>query len=102
MVDPNINEATVVDQVINAIWDGFAIRNGEIIIHIDGRLLPFGLPFLLAVLEVPDQLFLLAIDGNDWLPFGFKGFPGAIETPYRVVCTGRAFQRRRFERILQA
>ena len=79
MVDPHIDEATVVDQVIDAIRDGFPIRKREVIIDIDGRFLPFGLPFPPVVLELANQLFLLAIDGNDWLPFGCISFPGAID-----------------------
>jgi hypothetical protein len=30
-------------------------------------------------LRIPHQLFLLTIDGNDRLPFGFKRFASAID-----------------------
>src|SRR5258708_39362513 len=88
---PSPPEATVVYQVIDAIRDSFPIGKREIIIHLDDRLLPFGLPFLSVVLEVADQFFLLAIDGNDWLPFGCVSFPDAIDVLKLgvPVCIGR-------------
>ena len=76
---PSTPEAAVVHQVINAVRHGFPISYGEIIIHIDSCLLSLGLPFPPAVLEISDQLFLLTIDGDDWLPFSCKGFASAID-----------------------
>src|SRR5438034_1022491 len=79
MVDADIDEAAVVHQIVDAIRDGFPICDGEVIIDIHGRLLRFGLPFSPSLLEIPNQLFLLTIDGNDRLPCGFKSFAGAID-----------------------
>jgi hypothetical protein len=56
MVDPNVDKATVVYQIINPIRDGFPICKGAIIVHIDRRLLPLGLPFLSIVFKGADQL----------------------------------------------
>ena len=83
-----MDEATVVEQVGDAIRDGFPIGKRERIRDIDGRLLPFGLPLLAVVFEVADQLFLLAIDGNDGLAFGFKGFASAVDGLKWAVSVG--------------
>jgi hypothetical protein len=79
MVDADVDKAAVLHQIVDAIGDGFPIGDGEIILDIHSRLLSFGLPFSPGVLEIPNQLFLLTIDGNDWLPFGFKRFASAID-----------------------
>src|SRR5260370_38721511 len=46
---PSALEAAVVHQIVDAIRDGFPIRNGEVIIDIHGRLLSFCLAFSPAV-----------------------------------------------------
>ena len=79
MIDPDIDEATVVGQVIDAIRNSFPISNGEVIIHIHGRHLPLGLPFLPVVLEISNQFLLLTIDGNHWLTFGFEGLTATVD-----------------------
>src|SRR5436305_5850753 len=79
MVDAHIDKSPIVHQIIDAIGDSFAICKREVIIHIDGGVLSFGLPLLAVVLEISDQLFLLTIDGNHWIPLGFKGFTATID-----------------------
>src|SRR5215469_5474831 len=79
MVNPHVDEAAILQQIIDPIGDRFAISDGEVIIDVDRRLLPAGLPFSSAVLEIPDEFFLLTIDGNDRLPLGFKSFARAID-----------------------
>jgi hypothetical protein len=88
MIDPDVDEAAVVHQIIDAIRNGFLVRNGRVIIDIHGRLLSFGLPFSPAVLESADQLFLLTINGNDWLAFGFKSFTGSIDVLKLGIAVG--------------
>ncbi len=53
MVNPDVDEAALVHQIIDAIRNSFPIRNGQVIIDIHGRVLPFGLPFSPAILEIP-------------------------------------------------
>ncbi len=79
MIDPHVDEAAILQQIIDPIRDRFPISDGEVIINTDWRLLPSGLPFSSAVFEIPDEFFLLTIDGNDRLPLGFKGFARAID-----------------------
>src|SRR5260221_7688120 len=47
---PSALEAAVLHQIIDAIRNGFPVRNGKVIIHIHGRVLPFGLPCSPAIL----------------------------------------------------
>jgi hypothetical protein len=42
-------------------------------------------------LRIPNQLFLLAIDGNDQLSFGFKSFADAIDVPKLAIPVGMQF-----------
>src|SRR5439155_20537062 len=76
---PSTPKSPVMHQIIDAIGNSFPISNREVIIHIDGRVLSLGLPFLPIVLEISHQLFLLTIDGNHWIPLCFKSFPSAID-----------------------
>lgn len=92
MVDPNVDEAAVLQQIIDPIGDRFPISDGEVIIDIDRCLLPSGLPFSPAVLEIPDQLLLLTIDGNDRIALGFKGFAGAIDLKLGIAVCMRGAQ----------
>ena len=52
VVNAYIDEAPVVDEVINAIGDSFPVCDGAVTRHIDGRVLSFGLPFTPVVLEI--------------------------------------------------
>ena len=42
-------------------------------------------------LRIPNQFFLLAIDGNDRLSFGFKSFANAIVVPKLAIPVGMHF-----------
>jgi hypothetical protein len=42
-------------------------------------------------LRIPNQLFLLAIDGNDRLSFGFKSFANAIDVPKLAIPGGMQY-----------
>jgi hypothetical protein len=42
-------------------------------------------------LRIPNQLFLLAIDGNDRLSFGFKSLANAIDVPKLAIPVGMQF-----------
>src|SRR5260370_8174426 len=45
MVNAHIDEAPVVDEVINAVGDGFSVCDGSVILHIYCLSPPFSLPF---------------------------------------------------------
>ena len=67
MIDAHVDEALVVDQIIDAIGHGFAISKRKKIIHLHARLLSFGLPFTPLVLKVAEQFLFLAIDRDLYL-----------------------------------
>src|SRR5258708_2643669 len=87
---PSTPEAAVVDHIVNPVGNRFPVGDGAVIIHIDGRVLPFGLPFSAVVLEVPNQLLLLTIHGNHRLAGCFEWRPCAVpEVPQiRHVLSG--------------
>src|SRR5258708_16834731 len=72
MVNAHVHKALVLHQIIDAIGHSLPISKREVIIHIDRRLFPFGLPLLPIVLKGPDQFFLLAIHRDDRIACCFK------------------------------
>lgn len=44
VINTHIDEAAVVDHIVNPIGNRFPVSDGAVIIHIDGRFLPLGLP----------------------------------------------------------
>ena len=79
VINAHIDEATVVDHIVNPIRNRFPVCDGAVIIDIDGRVLPFGLPFPPMVLEVSNEFLLLTIHGNHREALRFKGLPGSID-----------------------
>lgn len=79
MVNAHIDEASVVDESIHAIGNGFSVCDGAVIRHINGRVLPFGLPFSPVVFERANEFFLLTVHRNLRLACRFKSFPAAID-----------------------
>ena len=65
MIDPDVDEALVMNQIINAVRNSFAIGERKKVAHIDVRLFFFCLPFPPVVLEGAYEFFFLAVDGND-------------------------------------
>ena len=59
MIDPYVDEASVMNQIINAVRNSFAIGERKKVVHIDVRLLSFGLPLPPVVLEGAYKFFFL-------------------------------------------
>jgi hypothetical protein len=64
MIDPNVDKAVLVDQIVDTIRHRFAISQGKKIIHIHRGVLSFGLPLppivLILFQEEGDTLGLTA------------------------------------------
>ncbi len=65
MINADIDEPMIVHQVIDPIGDGLAICYRKKVIDIDFGGFPCGLPLGPVVLELAEQLLLLAVHRND-------------------------------------
>lgn len=64
MIDSHVDKARLMNQVIDPVWDHFAIRKGREVIDIHARRFPFCLPFLTVILKITKKFLLFAINGN--------------------------------------
>src|SRR5258708_9838711 len=55
VITAHIDEAAVVDHIVNPVGNCFPVGDGAAIIHLDARVLPLAFPFSAVVLEVPNQ-----------------------------------------------
>lgn len=65
MILPHVDKATVAQDIIDPVRNGFAVREAEKVVDIDRNRVSRWLPLPSVVLERPDQFFLLAIDRDD-------------------------------------
>src|SRR3954469_15319412 len=56
MIDPDVDKATLVDQIINAIGHGFAISERKKVVDIHASILSFRLPLCTIVFKIANQL----------------------------------------------
>src|ERR1019366_4842602 len=54
MIDPDVDEATLVDQIINAIGHRFAVSERKKVVDIHAGILSFRLPFCAIVFEIAE------------------------------------------------
>jgi hypothetical protein len=67
------------DQIVDSIWNSFAIGKGKKIVDIHFRYSPFCLPCGPIVLEIANQLLFLTVDRNDGVALLFKRFALRID-----------------------
>ena len=93
MILAHADPGLVASHVIDTIGDRLAARVGREIVNAYGLRRALRLPFTPAVLEVPDQLFLLRIDRDHWLATLQEAVGGRIDVLKLVVAVGvrRAF-----------
>jgi hypothetical protein len=72
VVYSHIHKATVLDNVIHAVRRRFPVSKAVEIVDVHHRVFSLGLPFSAVVLEIPNQFFFLAINGDDGVPFLLK------------------------------
>jgi hypothetical protein len=64
VIDPDGDPALVARDVVDPVRNGLEERIVDEVVHVHGLGLALRLPFSSAVLELPDELLLLAIDGD--------------------------------------
>lgn len=67
MIDAHVDEARLMNQIIDPVGDRFAIGKRWEVIAIHARGFPACLPFLTVILKIPKKFLLFAINGNRWV-----------------------------------
>jgi hypothetical protein len=88
VVDPDRDPADVGGQVVDAVRDGLAQLGVFEVVHVDLLGGPLGRPFLAAVLELADQLFLLGVHADHRLARGERGRGPLVEVAELAVPVG--------------